>query len=90
MTPQQPARIPLESKPPTTATTTSLHQDAKKAPAMVTKEILYSLEAGQKPYYCENKIQTPEPSCHGGSAWPCTGALCPCTAVTTNETSALA
>jgi hypothetical protein len=41
---------------------------------------LTPIDTGQKPYYCVSKIQMSERSFHDASAWPCTGALCPCTA----------
>src|ERR1700742_1219742 len=33
----------------------------------------------------ELRIHLSAPSCHDGPAWPCTGALCPCTAANHRE-----
>jgi hypothetical protein len=56
---------------------------------VVTEKTFLPTRHAAKPY-CMSKIHTPSPSCHDGSAWPCTGALCPCICRHHRETSARA
>jgi hypothetical protein len=50
----------------------------KRSLPWLPKKSFFPIDARQKPYYCESKIQTSASSFHDGAAWPCTGALYPC------------